>query len=217
MLWQTPVVHTNAAAFNISLEQFNANLGSLILTEYNKLIAQNKHVSKDSTQRSINALFYEWQTDRGGWSKFENAKEVNTVVALVNRVADNLLRIIGVDEAIVGSRDKKLHAWATVHNDCIMHMRHSHPKAMLSAVYYVKVPEKAGQIVLEDPRGPLPPFDNRLTITPKAGDLLMFPSWLMHMVSPTSGESQRISIAFNVPGGWEPTATIENEFQINIE
>jgi len=36
------------------------------------------------------------------------------------------------------------------------------------------------------------------TIPPKAGRILMFPSWLSHAVRPYTGTRQRISIAFNL-------------------
>ena len=49
-----------------------------------------------------------------------------------------------------------------------------------------QMPDDAGSIIFDDPRGPLPPFDNKLTIRPLAGDLVLFPSWLMHQVRPPS-------------------------------
>lgn len=35
-------------------------------------------------------------------------------------------------------------------------------------------------------------------VIPKAGRLVMFPSWLMHQVRPYKGNAERISIAFNL-------------------
>jgi uncharacterized protein (TIGR02466 family) len=36
------------------------------------------------------------------------------------------------------------------------------------------------------------------TVRPKAGRLVMFPSWLLHQVRPYTGTAERISIAFNL-------------------
>ena len=36
------------------------------------------------------------------------------------------------------------------------------------------------------------------TISPRAGRLVMFPSWVLHQVRPYRGAAQRISIAFNL-------------------
>ena len=64
-----------------------------------------------------------------------------------------------------------------------------------------------------DPRGPLPAMNaphlgyampGGLTggaterIRPKAGRLVMFPSWMIHQVRPYHGTAERISIAFNL-------------------
>ncbi len=35
-------------------------------------------------------------------------------------------------------------------------------------------------------------------VQPKAGRLVMFPSWLLHQVRPYRGDAARISIAFNL-------------------
>ena len=35
-------------------------------------------------------------------------------------------------------------------------------------------------------------------VIPKAGRLVMFPSWLLHQVRPYRGNSERISVAFNL-------------------
>jgi predicted 2-oxoglutarate/Fe(II)-dependent dioxygenase YbiX len=68
--------------------------------------------------------------------------------------------------------------------------------------------------MFDDPRGPLPPFDNRVTIYPKQGDLILFPSWLIHSVSPTPGEEPRISIPFNIEGRWDATTGLLTKFAV---
>ena len=35
-----------------------------------------------------------------------------------------------------------------------------------------------------------------------AGDLLLFPSWMPHRVSPSEGDAPRISVSFNLEGPW---------------
>lgn len=94
---------------------------------------------------------------------------------------------------------------------------HVHPNSVWSGVYYVQAPEGAGDIEFIDPRtenvmAPLKYAPNRqrpascwtkVTFTPKAGKLLIFPSWLYHAVSPnlTSAQgdaAERIIISFNL-------------------
>jgi len=54
---------------------------------------------------------------------------------------------------------------------------------MVTGVYFVKVKELVESVIFDDPRGPLPPFDHKLTIKPLTGDLFLFPGWLLHQVT----------------------------------
>jgi uncharacterized protein (TIGR02466 family) len=85
---------------------------------------------------------------------------------------------------------------------------HVHPNAHISGVYYVSVPPgaqepgEAGKISFYDPRpratmNQLPYQSTRQRITPSAGDMYLFPSWLEHSVAPFQGPGERICIAFN--------------------
>lgn len=71
--------------------------------------------------------------------------------------------------------------------------RHSHEEndELLSAVYYVQVPQDSGQLVFHQQGA-------SLRITPEAGMLLLFAPWLEHEVDPHRGEGVRLSVAFNL-------------------
>lgn len=87
---------------------------------------------------------------------------------------------------------------------------HSHPLCFMVGVFYVQVPEKSGDILLHDPRGgviwpePLavtePDKQTRAyhRITPKEGQLLLFPGYLVHSVEPNLSDQVRISIAMSI-------------------
>jgi len=91
---------------------------------------------------------------------------------------------------------------------------HVHPGAEISGVFYIAVPPGSGQIVFRDPRpqsemSRLHTKDGkifkslapRFSVSPSVGNLLLFPSWLMHQVEPGTGqEGLRISMAFNING-----------------
>ena len=93
---------------------------------------------------------------------------------------------------------------------------HYHPRASWSGIYAVHpgdaVPGRpeSGQVKFYDPRGAtfmhVDPgnerLDPRFTATPvylghQAGQLVIFPSWLMHEVLPYMGERERVVVAFN--------------------
>ena len=85
----------------------------------------------------------------------------------------------------------------------------------------MKVPPGAGTISFYDPRGmnpfdygrdlhggddrdpsAYPPFTKKYTFKPKVGDLIVFPSWLVHGVDATESEQARVSFSFNLIGDW---------------
>lgn len=108
--------------------------------------------------------------------------------------------------------EPRISAWANVNRDGNYNVVHSHPGNHWSGVYFVKIPEQIGSEDLNgafefhDPRGatagalPVPGFEfgQKHVITPRAGLLLVFPSWHQHMVHPYRGTDERISIAFNI-------------------
>ena len=65
------------------------------------------------------------------------------------------------------------------------------PQSVISGVFYVNVPsDKSGNINFYF-------NDNKITITPKTNDLVIFPADLHHSVDINEDEEDRISIAFN--------------------
>ena len=91
---------------------------------------------------------------------------------------------------------------------------HVHPGAEISGVLYISVPSGSGKIVFRDPRPQaemsqlnmrlgrsIPSLNPRFEVTPEQGDLLLFPSWLLHQVEPGVGQyGHRISMALNIKG-----------------
>jgi uncharacterized protein (TIGR02466 family) len=102
-------------------------------------------------------------------------------------------------------------AWANVLRSGGYNSVHNHPNAMWSGVYYVDrgapdaTPKENGRLELLDPRGGINMvyidknvLDGRYLIDPAPGLMIVFPSWLKHMVHPYYGAGERISVAFNV-------------------
>jgi len=57
-------------------------------------------------------------------------------------------------------------------------------------------------------RGPLNSFDTFYRHEPKEGQMIVFPSWLMHEVAVTRNEEQaRISFSFNWGRAWDQTVS----------
>jgi uncharacterized protein (TIGR02466 family) len=102
--------------------------------------------------------------------------------------------------------------WINILPEGGSHSSHIHPHSVISGTTYVKVPDGAGALKLEDPRLPMmmaaparrkdAPEDLRqfVYVTPKPGDVLLWESWLRHEVPMNMAEDERISVSFNY--GW---------------
>jgi uncharacterized protein (TIGR02466 family) len=99
-------------------------------------------------------------------------------------------------------------AWANVSTGKNFQEFHTHNGSVFSAVYYISAPEGSGEIVFEDPKEPdMCPIKNipsrnqlsfsRIGYPPKPGSLIIFRSYLRHMVEPGTNTENRISIAMN--------------------
>jgi uncharacterized protein (TIGR02466 family) len=109
-------------------------------------------------------------------------------------------------------------AWANVNRRSHGNEFHTHPGAYWSGTYYVDDGgigddhALGGEFEMQDPRGVAPAmYAPRLgfavpggqsagaseLIHPKSGQMVLFPSWLLHAVRPYHGDRERISVAFN--------------------
>jgi uncharacterized protein (TIGR02466 family) len=95
--------------------------------------------------------------------------------------------------------------WINIHNKNGFNHVHVHSGAWYSGVYYILCSEKTGNITFLDPRpGAEMSFyektvnSENFSVKTKTGDLLLFPSWLPHLVEPNLDDELRISLAFNI-------------------
>jgi uncharacterized protein (TIGR02466 family) len=138
-----------------------------------------------------------WQSDNdlAGWSP-ECAR-------LVEWLAQAVMGETPVEEI-------ELVAWANVLGDGDYFTPHTHSNSAWSGAVYLDVGdaglERGGLLCFRDPRAgaamvisPSNLFDSACTvrIAPQRGDLIAFPAWLVHWVSPYRGTRPRISVAFN--------------------
>jgi uncharacterized protein (TIGR02466 family) len=146
----------------------------------------------------------------GGWHSAPDfiREEVPALAVLRERIR---LMLIDVTRQFMqeGNYAFQLDGWANLLGPGDYNGPHNHPNATWSGVYYITgIPVSAGlagKIEFFDPRpaaGMLYAADNmlqrRCLFTPRPGCMLLFPSWLQHMVHPYAGEGERQSIAFNV-------------------
>lgn len=101
-------------------------------------------------------------------------------------------------------------SWINMNDPGNYNRRHSHPISTFSGCFYVEVPENSGEVIfykehsaivhypirLDDDTDPM--FYNFVTYRPQNGTILIFPSWIDHMVTENKSSQTRISIAFNI-------------------
>lgn len=100
---------------------------------------------------------------------------------------------------------KPIGAWVNINKKGNSNIQHCHPNSAISAVIYLKVNENTGMINFKNPtpsqhypvNNSNPTFGGSYSIAPLAGEVLFFPSYLDHYVSPSMSEEDRISIAIN--------------------
>ena len=153
------------------------------------------------------------KSNRGGWHSTGNLfNETADCFATLRQAAQT-----AVHEATKKTGSKadldalklKLFAWMNMNPKGGFNAPHTHPGAHWSGVYYVNQPEvtdeTSGMIEFLDPRSDLPnwrllkapSFRPKKKIRPQAGEIVLFPSYLVHWVYPNESAEERGTIAFN--------------------
>jgi hypothetical protein len=85
------------------------------------------------------------------------------------------------------------------------HINHLHPAGWISSAYYVSVPDevqdedmRSGWIKFGEPRFAAPGATPERFVQPKAGRLVLFPSYMWHGTNPIHGPDPRLTVAFDV-------------------
>lgn len=143
-----------------------------------------------------------------GWQSMQTLHELedfHELVASVRRTVAGILKFLSIGYDAV----ELTACWATVLARGAAHRIHHHPNNFLSGVYYLRTCAGADTINFHDPRSQTgvirPPVTaltaantDQVVLRVRNGTLLVFPSWLEHSVDPNAGESERISISFNM-------------------
>lgn len=94
-------------------------------------------------------------------------------------------------------------AWININRKGNWNQLHTHNGSFLAGCVYIKTDEESDLVFINTHDvwfSSIPHFKEYQTAVhykPKPGDLYLFPSGLMHMVTPNFSENVRISIAFN--------------------
>jgi uncharacterized protein (TIGR02466 family) len=187
--------------------------GSTLAGELRELILAREALDEGISRSNAGG----WQsgTEFQSWGGAPGRLLLDAICAIANENS-----VVHADGALVRRPiDWRIDSWANVNRCGDSNLRHLHPGGVWSGSFYVDdggiggEDRLGGAIEFCDPRGPLPLMvaptvkiaiggcvsaGLRERLYPKAGTLVMFPSWLEHAVAPYFGGGTRISVAFNL-------------------
>ena len=146
----------------------------------------------------------------GGWQSNNLDMATPELAELFAEVDKRLNEVHRSFEFDPSMRQVITEAWININQKGHFNYSHDHPGSLFSAVYYVKGGADKGALELKTPIVPhtytisnemVGNFNaftgHAMVLPPVTGDLLIFPSWLLHRVNMSQSEEERISIAFN--------------------
>ncbi|MDJ0922220.1 MAG: TIGR02466 family protein [Henriciella sp.] len=137
----------------------------------------------------------------------DRAPAFSELINVLDKAADQFAKCLHWDLGTARLTCDSL--WVNILGEGGHHSGHIHPGSVLSGTCYIAMPPGSGDLKLEDPRLGLmmaapqllksvPETENRFFyVSPRAGDVLMWESWLRHEVISGSHEDPRISVSFN--------------------
>lgn len=159
------------------------------------------------------------QTLRGGTQTFGNLferrhPELDAARSLIEREVDAYVAGLARDAAhpfLARQRGqwRFAGAWSSRLGRAGFHTDHIHPYGWISAAFYVRVPQRCGDVALREGwlRFGQPDLDTsrlgladcvRRVVQPRAGTLVLFPSMMWHGTTPFESDETRLTISFDV-------------------
>ena len=192
MMFPTPIIGYQWQ----NTEELNKELERVIL----------KKKEEDETLQLSNA---------GGWQSSDDLLNwgepcTDALKGMYDSLLMSVVREMHDPSQPMGNPRFRMDCWANVNGHGNYNVLHSHPNSLWSCVYYVTKGqpdpnvEYGGKLELIDPRNaasyiqiPGDDQNKRCIVDNIPGFMIMFPSWVKHMVHPHFGEGERISIALN--------------------
>ena len=174
----------------------------------NKLIASEaRSWRKDAHGVNVSNKGDSWHSPDGLMSRPEPG--FSTISKMFPIAASTYAQQIGA-EINIANYEFEANAWVNINKKGGFNSIHTHGRFHISGVYYVNQPAvksgQSGMIEFVNSR-----FDHhiyqelnadafapKVSMRPKAGEMIVFPSTLLHSVYPNDTEEERITIAWNL-------------------
>lgn len=165
-----------------------------------KLLKEVKKIQSKDAGRTL--------TNLGGWQsndiledELKNHPEMQKMVLRSMEICLEIYKLWQISNTVYFDN-----MWINVNKEHDFNLKHVHPRSYFSVVYYPKTNDRAGDILFYRPDtqehyidSPTPNeyTNKKLQFRPVEGMLLLFPSYLPHIVYPNQTNEERISIAIN--------------------
>ena len=176
--------------------------------QLNKLISSEARLwRKDAHGVNVSNKGDSWHSPDGLMSRPEPG--FSAISKMFPIAASAYAKQIGA-EIDIANYEFEANAWVNINKKGGFNAIHTHGRFHISGVYYVKQPSvksgQSGMIEFVNSR-----FDHhifqelnanafapKVSMRPKAGEMIVFPSTLLHSVYPNDSEEERITIAWNL-------------------
>jgi uncharacterized protein (TIGR02466 family) len=166
--------------------------------------------------REFDAAGRRWSAKNypGGYTSYASMNELHrfssTFAALEKKLAGHVRTFArGLDMDLRKRAVRLTDCWVNIMPETAAHSLHLHPLSFISGTYYVATPPGCPGLKFEDPRldkfmaappkrpGARPANRPHVTYPARAGEVILFESWLRHEVAANRVAAERISISFN--------------------
>ena len=168
------------------------------------------------TIRDLDSQGRKWSAQNylGGYTSYGSMNELHrfsTTFEILKKQIDQQVKKFAqhMEMDLQGRKLVMTSLWANIMPSNVVHTMHIHPLSTISGTYYVQTPANCSALKFEDPRlvgfMASPPRktkarpDNQrfISLQPKAGEIILFESWMRHEVPPNRAKQDRISLSFN--------------------
>jgi len=194
LLFPTMVFHRNLLCPNLEDKGFNEDYLLLLKRTMDEMRRQ------DPEGRKVSNAYTGWQSNDG----CESSPAFKKLMRCITQTFyDEVFPFHGLTD-----RDYKVgigNSWANINDPKAWNKPHLHNGCWYSGVFYIHAEGDEGDIVFidKDPKvvsdyPHSPRVNENWSFSPTKGELILFPSALMHMVEPNFTDRDRYSISFNI-------------------
>lgn len=181
------------------------------LTKLNREIKLESHKIAEIDEEGLK---WSKKNYKGGFTSYGSMAELHrfstTFEILEKEINKHVRKYVKHLEMDIDPRELKMSTcWVNIMPTDVIHTNHIHPLSVISGTYYVQTPKNCSSIKFEDPRLECfmasPPRKSNakdinkrhISLTPEAGHVVLFESWMRHEVPKNNATQERISVSFN--------------------